>query len=55
MGSSTSERAVGARAVAIRSDGVVNSAVAWERYGTAEPDPVKSPQIDKPPDSEYPW
>lgn len=55
MGSSPTERAVGARAIALRSDGNVDSAVAWERYGTAEPVPVRTPQIDKPPDSEYPW
>ncbi|XP_028166441.1 probable G-protein coupled receptor CG31760 [Ostrinia furnacalis] len=50
-----SERAVGSRALALRSDGVVNSAVAWERYGTAEPVPVVTPQLEKPPDPEYPW
>ncbi|KAH9638803.1 hypothetical protein HF086_002043 [Spodoptera exigua] len=55
LGSSPSERAVGARALALRSDGVVNSAVAWERYGTADPIAVVSPQLEKPPDPEYPW
>ncbi|CAG9788661.1 unnamed protein product [Diatraea saccharalis] len=55
MGASLSERAVGSRALALRSDGVVNSAVAWERYGTAEPVAVVSPQLEEPPDPEYPW
>jgi hypothetical protein len=55
VGTSPSERAVGSRALALRSDGVVNSAVAWERYGTAEPVAVVSPQLEEPPDPEYPW
>lgn len=55
LGGSASERAVGARALALRNDGVVNSAVAWQRYGTAEPVPVVSPQLEKPPDPEFPW
>ncbi|XP_026756087.2 probable G-protein coupled receptor CG31760 [Galleria mellonella] len=55
LGASPAERAVGARALALRSDGVVNSAVAWERYGTADPVAVVSPQLEKPPDPEYPW
>lgn len=55
LGASPSERAVGARALALRPDGVVNSAVAWERYGTADPVAVVSPQLEKQPDAEYPW
>lgn len=55
LGTSPAERAVGARALALRSDGVVNSAVAWARYGTADPIAVVSPQLEKPPDPEYPW
>lgn len=55
MGSSASERAVGARAIALRTDGLVNSAVAWERFGAAEPVAVVSPQLEKLPDPEYPW
>lgn len=55
LGGNAPERAVGARALALRSDGVVNSAVAWERYGAAEPVAVVSPQLEKPPDTEYPW
>ncbi|XP_041982226.1 probable G-protein coupled receptor CG31760 [Aricia agestis] len=54
MGASASERAVGSRAVVLRADGVVNSAVSWERYA-AEPVAVKSPEREKPLDTEYPW
>lgn len=55
MGASTAERGVGSRVVAIRPDGTVNGAVAWERYGTGEPVPVVPPVTDKAPDPEYPW
>ncbi|VVC90381.1 unnamed protein product [Leptidea sinapis] len=46
------DRTVGSRALALRSDGAVNSAVVWERFG-AEPVPVMSPPAEKPPDPEY--
>ncbi|KOB73607.1 putative G-protein coupled receptor [Operophtera brumata] len=49
------ERAVGARALALRSAGEVNSAVAWERYGTGEPVAVVSPPLGMLPAPEYPW
>lgn len=55
MGATPSDRAVGARALALRTDGAVNSAVSWERYGNGEPVPVPSPILEKPPDPEYPW
>lgn len=55
MGASSSERAVGARAIALQPDGTVQGAIAWEGYGAGEPIAVPSPQMDKPPDPEYPW
>ncbi|GBP70151.1 Probable G-protein coupled receptor CG31760 [Eumeta japonica] len=55
MGASPKERAVGARALALRPDGTVNGAVAWQRLGAGEPVAVMSPKMDEPPDPEYPW
>ncbi|CAF4930352.1 unnamed protein product [Pieris macdunnoughi] len=54
VGSSASERVVGARAIALRPDGVVNNSIAWEKYG-AEPVAGVTPSLEKPPDSEFPW
>ncbi|XP_048479925.1 probable G-protein coupled receptor CG31760 isoform X1 [Plutella xylostella] len=55
MGLSPSERAVGARALALRSSGEVSGAVAWRRRALGEPEPVPPPPLGKPPDTEYPW
>ncbi|XP_045488890.1 probable G-protein coupled receptor CG31760 [Pieris rapae] len=54
VGSSASERVVGARAIALRPDGVVNNSIAWEKYG-AEPVAGVTPSLEKPPDSDFPW
>ncbi|XP_013200885.1 probable G-protein coupled receptor CG31760 [Amyelois transitella] len=55
MGATIPERAVGARAIALRADGVVNSAVAWQRFGTADPVVSASPPLEEQPNPEYPW
>lgn len=54
-GTSGLESAVGARVLALRPDGAVTSALAFERYTPADPVAVITPKIDEPPDPEYPW
>ncbi|XP_013180244.1 PREDICTED: probable G-protein coupled receptor CG31760 [Papilio xuthus] len=55
MGASAVERAVGARAIVLQPDGIIEGSIAWERFGTGEPIAVPAPPRDNPPDPEYPW